>query len=139
MAVFGDAGIASVAADVGVLTLCGGCGLELGQVGVWRGEGAGEGPGGVGGDFVEGFGEEEYADRCKARLSVGMERVCRKSQTHGAYAYARSSPVPFRYSSICASLKDVTAFTLAARAMTPRFESEKRIMEKRRRASEKQR
>ena len=39
---------------------------------------------------------------------------------YGAYAYARSSPVPFRYVSIWASLKDVTAFALAARAAIAR-------------------
>lgn len=49
-----------------------------------------------------------------------------KMETHGAYAYARSSPVPFRYIFICASLKEVTAFAPAARTATAAT-SERRI------------
>lgn len=65
LGVAGDAGVPAPAPDVGVLALRGGYGLVGCVVRVGAGGGAAEGPGGIGGDLVEGLGEEEDAGVCE--------------------------------------------------------------------------
>lgn len=59
--------VAALASDVRVLALRRWDGLVRSIVDVWRVGRAAEGPGGVGGDFILGLGEEEDAVGCEMR------------------------------------------------------------------------